>query len=279
MADKSIELSRYEHTLLNGSSSENRYGYFATKDRVLDLICTTPLVDPQITSTKFIVKDQSGSIIETRTSNSNYSVEVGAKVDIECKYKWVATSGKLPPSRVVSNAWTTSVPDSNTEVTYSLSNYTSKAPVTKSMTIQFTSPRTAPQVSGNALLRPSGDIVSSAQTRILSILYQVYHGKVTTTSPSADIIKELTKPGLNNTRALTVNGINTNTDNTYYCYAYPKDLGNLSNILMNGVDAILSLFNKIEVNIVNKYGLTITYNVYISANPGAFTSGTQLAFS
>ena len=281
MANKSIELSRYEHLVPNGTDTENRYGYFATKNRVLDLICTTPLVDPQITSTKFVIKKQDGTVIETRTSNSNHSIEVGAKVDIECKYKWVAVTGKLPPAATISNAWPAgnNPPAANTEVIYTVANYTANTPATKSMKIQFSSPRTAPQVSGDKLLRPTGNIVSSTQTRSLAFSYLKFTGKLTTKSPTEAQIKSLTNESLSNQRSIIKTGINTVIDNSYYCYAYPAALGNLANILANDVDAILTLFEKHTITITNKYGLAIIYNVYISSNPGAFVAGTKLSFS
>ena len=48
----------------------------------------------------------------------------------------------------------------------------------------------------------------------------------------------------------------------------------MTSIIQNGSIPVLSAFNKTNVTYTNAAGLSVTLNVYTSANDGAFTNAT-----
>ena len=100
----------------------------------------------------------------------------------------------------------------------------------------------------------------------------LFRGSVTSSTPTGEQASALTGE-LVTSRAKTVSGI-TSTAGQYYVYAYPQALGNLTSIIQNGSIPVLSAFNKTNVTYTNAAGLSITLNVYTSANDGAFTNAT-----
>lgn len=93
--------------------------------------------------------------------------------------------------------------------------------------------------------------------------------------PTAAQIKNLTSE-LVSSRAKTIRNI-TAPKTKYFVYAYPKSLGDLTNIIQDGATPVLTAFNKYEVDYVAIPGNTVRLNVYVSANDGAFTN-VQLQF-
>ena len=100
----------------------------------------------------------------------------------------------------------------------------------------------------------------------------LFRGSVTSPTPTGEQVSALTGE-LVTSRAKTVSGI-TSTTGQYYVYAYPQALGNLTSIIQNGSIPVLSAFNRTNVTYTNAAGLSITLNVYTSANDGAFTNAT-----
>jgi len=63
-----------------------------------------------------------------------------------------------------------------------------------------------------------------------------------------------------------------------YVFAYPKSWGNLKAISKDGVDAVLTAFNKTEVNYDNNSGAAaVAYNVYYTG-AGALNANCTLKF-
>ena len=100
----------------------------------------------------------------------------------------------------------------------------------------------------------------------------LFRGSVTSPTPTAEQVSALTGE-LVTSRVKAVPGITT-TAGQYYVYAYPQALGDLTAIIQNGSIPVLSAFNKTNVTYTNAAGLSITLNVYTSANDGAFTNAT-----
>lgn len=250
------------------------WGWFFPKeefpDMVLDIVCDVNIVTPTISST-WSIKNQSNGVVEPNTigvnPNSNSIIlERGYKVSYSGKWKWQESSGYKNPTRTA-GSWGTTLPNSNVE-----SSVHTETDLTANKTITQTiyAKKTGPIVSGNKLLKPTGEDSTSASASV-NFRSRYYIGPTTSATPSQDNIKALGSNTLTTTKALTKTGV-TASGSEYYCYAYPKDLGALTKITQNGAAPVIEDFNRTEVTVTNNAGLQIVYYVYTSKNKGAFTN-------
>ncbi len=81
-----------------------------------------------------------------------------------------------------------------------------------------------------------------------------------------------------NSKVRTITGVTAPSSNyTYYCYA--SSAGDLTNVIQDGAAPALGAFTKLsDVTGTNSFGATVTYRIYKSNAPKAFTSN-SLAFS
>jgi len=88
----------------------------------------------------------------------------------------------------------------------------------------------------------------------------------------------LSNSTLTNSKSRTIAGVTAGVGNyTYYVYA--SSAGDLSNCLLDGVEAILGAFTKLsDVTGTNSYGANVSYRVYKSNSTNAFTNN-SLTFS
>ena len=89
----------------------------------------------------------------------------------------------------------------------------------------------------------------------------------------------LSNSTLTNSKSRTIAGVTAGVGNyTYYVYA--SSAGDLSNCLLDGVEAILGAFTKQvpDVTGTNSYGANVSYRVYKSNSTNAFTNN-SLIFS
>lgn len=130
-------------------------------------------------------------------------------------------------------------------------------------------------LNGQKIIGASGYDTTTASA-VVYFRDNLYYGPVTTTSPDSAAINTLD--------TTLVNGKNrtvpaTTTTSQYFCYAYPKKYGEITSIIMDGVDQIKANFRApLTVSVDNKAGLAKEYYVYVSVNLGAFNNN-SLAFS
>lgn len=114
----------------------------------------------------------------------------------------------------------------------------------------------------------------------ISFLYGNYFGYSSATS--LDTVSEIENLGsriLSDSRSRTVSNVTAGTG-LYTYYAYRAGANDLTNIIQDGAAPVLGAFTKQSIDIVgtNLNGANVTYRVYRSNAPQAFTNNT-LAFS
>lgn len=203
---------------------------------------------------------------------SNPKIEKGYKASFSGTYRWTAESGKKNPTQIqAGSSWTTITESGVNSATYTSPQVTTNTTVK----IGLQAEKTGLMVSGSSVVPASGFDTTNAQKGV-TFMDRLYYGKSTTKVPSEAIVKALTSE-LVSGRSKTIDGISC-TDAEYYIYAYPSALGGLSTIIQDGATPVLGAFTLSKVTITNAAGLGIELNVYVSNNPGAFTSA-QLKFT
>lgn len=236
-----------------------------------------PLVSPEITTgnNKWGATDKSGQAFTVDQIVNSITVPVGATVTYRGTWSWKHDDSKkdpwtvtgqwgdrLPASGVISAECATQTKASDTVGTFTIAAVTLSAPKAGLM------------LKDQKIIKSEGNDSTTASATV-SFFDNIYHGPVTTVAPSASTIASLSTQLLN-TKSTTVTA--TTTTSQYYCYAYPKSYGELSTIIMDGVDSIKDNFRTVQtVSVTNKAGLTKDYYVYVSVNQGAF-SNNSLAF-
>lgn len=263
MADK-IELSEYQ-TIVD--STNNKYfGYFATDNRIYDLICTSPLVTPVITSVKWTVCTNDGLTQKSTSTANSLTVEKGANVILDVKWKWQRTNGYLEPERTSGNFSGTSLPSSNIEVSKNITNITNNSTYTQTLYKDIK----VPQVVNGVLVRPtSASTLSTKCSCSVTFAYKKFYGKIISNNPNDIDITKLTATALTTSKSLTLSA-QTTAANEYLVYMYPTALGVLSDIIQDGATPIKSAFKENTIEVENEYGYKQNYYVYISMNTGAF---------
>ena len=113
--------------------------------------------------------------------------------------------------------------------------------------------------------------------------YKCVAASVTEAAPSASTLTSLLtsvvaptpskKYELRDGKSKTATGVTTNST-SYYMYAYPSVLGNLSKIVMNDATPLLDGgFNLTKVTVTDpETKKELEYNIYTSVQRGAFTN-------
>lgn len=232
-----------------------------------------PLPTPTITGTwSFFKNDGTTNAGLTGIDPNNPTLEKGYKAQFSGSYKWVAASGKKNPTQIQSGSNWSDLPASNVNS----STYTSnKVNTNTTIKIGIQAAKTGLMVSG-ANVVPATGMDTATASKTVSFKDRTYCGISTTKDITKDIMKTGTTQ-LVTSRQLTKDGVTTNSTQ-YYFYAYPKSLGDLTSIIQDGATPVLGAFEKKILNITNDANLSIDYNIYISANTGAFTN-VQLKFN
>lgn len=244
---------------------------------ILNIICDngiTPVIS--ITPT-WSFKNKAGipmTPTEAGVTNVNaniINVETGTKVDLSATWKWQEQEGYRNPTRT-NGLFGTTLPSANTD-----SPVLTKQNITSNSTWyqEIYTKNTGPIVINSRLTKPSGEIMNRAGISV-EFKNKAYVGQIDTNTPDQNKIKTLTSRGLVSNKARNESGV-TNDNAHYWCYAYPKSLGNLSKIIMNGATPVLAAFTVKEVTVTNGSGDLVPYLCYITNNKGAFTNA-QLSF-
>lgn len=204
------------------------------------------------------------------TPNANNPIiENGYKATFTGTYKWTHENGKKDPESATSDSNWKDLPASGVNS----SSYTSPTlTATTTIKARVQAAKTGLMVKSNGVdVGPATGYDYMQDTRTVTFRHRLYYGNTTNTTMTESVIESLAGNELVSSRASTKSGISSTTSQ-YYVYAYPKSLGALTTIIQDGATPVLGAFTRSEVLITNAAGLSITYYVYRSNNPGAFTN-------
>ena len=201
------------------------------------------------------------------STSDNLILENGYSVSWNGYFKWNSSTGYKNPERTDGDLGSTLPFDGQNSNTTNITGITSNRSITQNLYAD----KKGLLISGEKVVNANGED-KSYKSMTVTFKHMLFRGSVTSPTPTGEQVSALTGE-LVTSRAKTVSGI-TSTTGQYYVYAYPQALGNLTSIIQNGSIPVLSAFNKTNVTYTNAAGLSITLNVYTSANDGAFTNAT-----
>lgn len=218
----------------------------------------------------------------TFPSTSNLSTIYGYKVTFAGKYKWTKDDAHKAPTAVAGGDWAAKALPKSGE----FSEEITVEDITADRT--FTAKVSAKKqglVLANGIIRQadSTDLDYSSASARVHFQYKCVAASVTEAAPSASTLTSLLtsvvvptpskKSELRDGKSKTATGVTTNST-SYYMYAYPSVLGNLSKIVMNDATPLLDGgFNLTKVTVTDpETKKEVEYNVYTSVQRGAFTN-------
>ena len=235
-----------------------------------------PLVTPEIVTSRWTVTKVGGGADNTVYSGNSIIVPTGSSVQYTGTWKWKTTPGYKDPETVSSGAWGSTKPASDTaSAVCAVQSKTSTTATDATIAqVTLTAAKKGLMLSGQKVVKASGNDSTNASA-VVKFRDCVYYGPVADVTPAGTAIAALSVLLLN-TKQATVTA--TTTSSQYFCYAYPKDYGQITSIVADGADPIKDNFRAVQtVSVTNKAGLAKDYYVYVSVNKGAF-SNNSLAF-
>lgn len=224
---------------------------------------------------------QTGEVL-TFPSTSNLSTIYGYKVTFAGKYKWTKDDAHKAPTAVAGGDWAAKALPKSGE----FSEEITVEDITADRT--FTAKVSAKKqglVLANGIIRQadSTDLDYSSASARVHFQYKCVAASVTEAAPSASTLTSLLtsvvvpapskKYELRDGKSKVATGVTTDSS-SYYMYAYPSVLGNLSKIVMNDATPLLDGgFNLTKVTVTDpETKKELEYNVYTSVQRGAFTN-------
>lgn len=218
----------------------------------------------------------------TFPSTSNLSTIYGYKVTFAGKYKWTKDDAHKAPTAVAGGDWAAKALPKSGEFSEGIT----VEDITADRT--FTAKVSAKKqglVLANGIIRQadSTDLDYSSASARVHFQYKCVAASVTEAAPSASTLTSLLtsvvvptpskKYELRDGKSKVATGVTTNST-SYYMYAYPSVLGNLSKIVMNDATPLLDGgFNLTKVTVTDpETKKELEYNVYTSVQRGAFTN-------
>ena len=201
------------------------------------------------------------------STSDNLILENGYSVSWSGNFKWNSSTGYKNPERTDGDLGSILPFDGQNSSTTNITGITSNRSITQNLYAD----KKGLLINGEKVVNATGED-RSYKSITVTFKHNLFRGSVTSPTPTGEQVSALTGE-LVTSRAKTVSGV-TATTGQYYVYAYPQALGNLTSIIQNGSIPVLSAFNKTNVTYTNAAGLSITLNVYTSANDGAFTNAT-----
>lgn len=233
-----------------------------------------PLVTPSFYSTYWqVYKNDGTTTVGAAKTSTNVTVETGFKVKFTGAWRWSADSTKKNPTST-SGTWGTTLPVSGNPS----STYTSDM---LSANKTFTQSISAPKAGlvyedGKIHKATAGSNDTTSCSASVTFGYGIFYGVATAGTPTDALIKGLTTEIVTSKTKQVTAGATSSTQ--MYVYAYPAAWGDLKAISKDGVDAVLTAFNKTTVSHDNGSGAAaVTYNVYYTGN-GALNSSCTLKF-
>ena len=224
---------------------------------------------------------QTGEVL-TYPSTSDISTIYGYKVTFAGKYKWTKDDAHKAPTAVAGGDWASKPLPASGEFSeeITVTNITSDRTFTAKV-----SAKKQGLVLANGIIRQadSTDLDYSSASARVHFQYKCVAASVTEAAPSASTLTSLLtsvvlptpskKYELRDGKSKIATGVTTNST-SYYMYAYPSVLGNLSKIVMNDATPLLDGgFNLTKVTVTDpETKKELEYNVYTSVQRGAFTN-------
>lgn len=218
----------------------------------------------------------------TFPSTANLSTIYGYKVTFAGKYKWTKDDAHKAPTAVAGGDWSAKALPASGEFSEEITveNITSDRTFTAKV-----SAKKQGLVLANGIIRQadSTDLDYSSASARVHFQYKCVAAAVSEAAPSASTLTSLLttptstvvskKYELRDGKSKTATGVTTNSS-SYYMYAYPSVLGNLSKIVMNDATPLLDGgFNLTKVTVTDPdTKKSLEYNVYTSVQRGAFTN-------
>lgn len=218
----------------------------------------------------------------TFPSTSNLSTIYGYKVTFAGKYKWTKDDAHKAPTAVAGGDWAAKALPKSGEFSEEITveNITSDRTFTAKV-----SAKKQGLVLANGIIRQadSTDLDYSSASARVHFQYKCVAASVTEAAPSASTLTSLLtsvvvpapskKYELRDGKSKVATGVTTDSS-SYYMYAYPSVLGNLSKIVMNDATPLLDGgFNLTKVTVTDpETKKELEYNVYTSVQRGAFTN-------
>lgn len=123
----------------------------------------------------------------------------------------------------------------------------------------------------------TGNIATPISMGSVSFVYKSTFGYIASTTPNLATLLSMGNSVLTNGKSKTI--VATAGIGEYTYYSYNASAGDLTGIVMDGVAAVLGAFTKqADITGVNSFGATVTYRIYKSNAPKAFTNN-QLVIS
>lgn len=224
---------------------------------------------------------QTGEVL-TFPSTSNLSTIYGYKVTFAGKYKWTKDDAHKAPTAVAGGDWAAKALPKSGEFSEEITveNITAD----KTFTAKVSAKKQG-LVLANGIIRQadSTDLDYSSASARVHFQYKCVAASVTEAAPSASTLTSLLtsvvvptpskKYELRDGKSKVATGVTTDST-SYYMYAYPSVLGNLSKIVMNDATPLLDGgFNLTKVTVTDpETKKELEYNVYTSVQRGAFTN-------
>lgn len=215
-------------------------------------------------------------------STLNLSLTYGYKVTFIGKYKWTKDDAHKAPTAVAGGDWSAKALPASGEFSEAITveNITAD----KTFTAKVSAKKQG-LVLVNGIIRQadSADLDYSSASAKVHFQYKCVAAAVSEAAPSASTLTSLLttptfthvskKYELRDGKSKTATGVTTNST-SYYMYAYPSVLGNLSKIVMNDATPLLDGgFNLTKVTVTDPdTKKSLEYNVYTSVQRGAFTN-------
>ena len=201
------------------------------------------------------------------STSDNLILENGYSVSWSGHFKWNSSTGYKNPERTDGDLGSILPFDGQNSSTINITGITSNRSITQNLYAD----KKGLLINGEKVVNATGEDKSYKSMTVI-FKHMLFRGSVTSPTPAGEQVSALAGE-LVTSRAKTASGV-TATAGQYYVYAYPQALGDLTSIIQNGSIPVLSAFNKTNVTYTNAAGLSITLNVYTSANDGAFTNAT-----
>lgn len=218
----------------------------------------------------------------TFPSTSNLSTIYGYKVTFAGKYKWTKDDAHKAPTAVAGGDWAAKALPKSGE--YSEEITVEDITADRTFTAKVSAKKQG-LVLANGIIRQadSTDLDYSSASARVHFQYKCVAASVTEAAPSASTLTSLLtsvvvptpskKYELRDGKSKVATGVTTDSS-SYYMYAYPSVLGNLSKIVMNDATPLLDGgFNLTKVTVTDpETKKELEYNVYTSVQRGAFTN-------
>ena len=215
-------------------------------------------------------------------STLNLSLTYGYKVSFIGKYKWTKDDAHKAPTAVAGGDWSAKALPASGEFSEAITveNITAD----KTFTAKVSAKKQG-LVLVNGIIRQadSADLDYSSASAKVHFQYKCVAAAVSEAAPSASTLTSLLttptstvvskKYELRDGKSKTATGVTTNST-SYYMYAYPSVLGNLSKIVMNDATPLLDGgFSLTKVTVTDPdTKKSLEYNIYTSVQRGAFTN-------